>query len=170
MPTRIRIGSTQSLFERLIYLAPAQAQSRQDSRGYTGDHGNDGSEKENLPVEADVDRARQFVGKKSDNQSNLKMSIGEAERPSREREEHRLSEDLAQHAGRSCAQCGSNRDLFLAAEGFRQCQVGYVDASNEKNESDGSQKNQKCRPHVTHKIVVQGHDDGPPTFVILRIT
>ena len=97
------------------------------------------------------------------------MSEYQPERSTREGEKDGFGENLAKDANGGCAERGANRNLLLTAEGFRERQVGHVDASYEKNESHCSQKNQQRGLHVRDHIFVQGQHDRSPPFVVVRI-
>ena len=57
----------------------------------------------------------------------------------------------------------------MPAEGFRQRQIGHVDAGDKKNEGHRSQQNQQRGPHIGNHIVVQGDDDRAPSLIVLGI-
>jgi hypothetical protein len=109
--------------------------------------------------------ARQFRRSDCDQHADANPHEAEPEDAARRRQQQALGEHLAQETCASGAECGANRNLFLACGTAREKQVRDVHAGHQQHEANARQQQHERRANAADGLIVQRHDVGAQAAV-----
>ena len=93
----------------------------------------------------------------------------DAERNAEKNGFHAIGDDHSHNIIVRGAERGADGDFLTAGDGFGEHEVGDIGASNEENESDGTEKEEQSGTNINDELFAQRKDGGAPALVIFGI-
>ena len=128
-----------------------------ESEENTGQEREPNSETKNLPVERNLEHAREKVFGHLLEQIESPDRQQNTEQARQSRGQNALSEKLENNTGPGCAKGSANRNFLTSRREAGEEEIGHVRASNKKHTADGGEEGQEHGPLPTDQIFMKLH-------------